>query len=135
VTLPGSATAVPSLDALKEWVQNGRPHAKGRLTTTALTTGGGNATGGLNQTTSTPGASVPRPELQPCHAATSGRSGIKDFTSPPTGTLIFTETNPPAPSPFNPVAGSTSINSCATSARSTWVCGTSRTDRPQHRRA
>ncbi|HEX5692974.1 MAG TPA: YncE family protein, partial [Roseiflexaceae bacterium] len=52
VTLPelGNETRgpIPALDAMKEWVRFGIRTPNGPLTTLELTTGGGNATGGLN---------------------------------------------------------------------------------------
>jgi len=104
VTLPGSATHVPSLDALKEWVQNAVRTPNGRLTTTALTSGGGNATGGINPADfSAGGALFIQANCQTCHGGGQWTSSVLDFTPPPPGTQLFTETNPPAPAPFNPV--------------------------------
>jgi len=106
VTLPGSATQVPALDALKEWVQNAVRSPQGKLTTTELTTGGGNTTGGLNQTDIDAGRQLFLAQnCNTCHGGNNQwTTSIKDFTSPPTGTDIFTETNPAPLAPANPVA-------------------------------
>jgi hypothetical protein len=70
-----------------------------------LTTGGGNATGGVNPNdVATGGALFIQANCQTCHGGTQWTSSVRDFTPPPAGTEIFTETTPPAPNPpFNPV--------------------------------
>jgi YVTN family beta-propeller protein len=97
VRLPGSATAWPALDALKEWARFGIRTPNGALTTAELTAGGGSATGG----SATGGINVVDVVLgrrlffqagcQACHGGTKWSVSSKDFASPPAGAEIATE--------------------------------------------
>ena len=104
VTLPGSNVAVPALDAMKEWVRFGIRTPNGALTTQELTAGGGNATGGLNPTDVRDGRRLFfRARCQTCHGGTKWTISNRDFTPPPPGADIATETNPAPPASVNPV--------------------------------
>jgi YVTN family beta-propeller protein len=104
VTLPGSNTSVPSLDALKEWVQFAVRTPTGRLTTQELLGGGGSIVGGANPSDVAGGRELfVQAGCATCHGGGQWTTSVKDFTAPPPANQIFTETNPPAPT-GNPVA-------------------------------
>jgi YVTN family beta-propeller protein len=88
VTLPGSANKVPALTALREWVRN------------AVRTPNAPSTDPL-----LPGAPLASDIAQgrslfltagcaDCHGGLNWTVSLKDFTSPPAGSEIFTERNP-----------------------------------------
>lgn len=92
VTLPGSGTAVPALDALKEWVRFAIRTPNGALTDAE---GLSQANGALNDATVDDGRRLFfQARCHVCHGGTKWSISNKDFTSPPAGTEIFTE-NPP----------------------------------------
>jgi DNA-binding beta-propeller fold protein YncE len=92
VTLPGSTTAWPALDAMNEWVRFAIRTPNGALTTDELTAGGGNPTGGLDPALVTRGRRrFFRAGCQECHGGTKWTISSKDFTSPPALTELFTE--------------------------------------------
>ena len=96
VTLPGSNTAWPALDALKEWVRFAIRTPNGALTDAEL-----------------PGSNVSQAQViagrrlffqagcQKCHGGTKWTISNKDFTSPPNPADIFTEAGAPAPPPVS----------------------------------
>ncbi|HLF28165.1 MAG TPA: YncE family protein [Anaerolineae bacterium] len=101
VTLPGSATAWPALEALREWVRFGIRTPNGKLTTSELTAGGGNSTGGLNPADVTAGRRLFfQAGCQVCHGGAKWTISNKDFVSPPAAAEIFTE-NPPVATTVN----------------------------------
>jgi len=103
VTLPGSATAVPALEALNAWVRFAVRSPNARLTTAQLTAGGGNATGGLNPADVAAGRTLfVQAGCDTCHGGSKWTVSTKDFVSPPPANQIFTETSP-APVTGNPV--------------------------------
>lgn len=92
VTLPGSDTAWPALDAMKEWVRFAIRTPNGALTTAELTAGGGNATGGLSVSSVNQGRRLFfQAGCQVCHGGTKWTVSTKDFSSPPIAGDIFTE--------------------------------------------
>lgn len=92
VTLPGSNTAWPALEALREWVRFAIRTPNGALTTTELTNGGAPTTGGLTPTTVNQGRRLFfQAGCQKCHGGTKWTVSSKDFTSPPAANEIFTE--------------------------------------------
>jgi cytochrome c peroxidase len=92
VTLPGSDTTWPALDALKEWVRFGIRTPNGMLTTAELTAGGGNATGGLTTSDVTIGRTLFfQAGCHKCHGGTKWSVSSKDFVSPPTPDQRLTE--------------------------------------------
>ncbi len=96
VTLPGSNTAWPALDALKEWVRFAIRTPNGALTTSELVNGGGNATGGLSDVSVTQGRRLFfQAGCHVCHGGSKWTVSHKDFTSPPAATEIFTEAGAP----------------------------------------
>ena len=89
VTLPGSANRVPALTAMREWVRNAVRTHNAPLTNASL-----------------PNASSPsdlvqgrnlflKAECATCHGGLNWTVSVKDFTSPPAGSEIFTERTPP----------------------------------------
>ncbi|CAG0932336.1 hypothetical protein TFLX_02545 [Thermoflexales bacterium] len=101
LTLPGSSTAWPALDAMKEWVRFGIRTPNGALTTSELTAGGGNTTGGLSPSDVTQGRRLFfQAGCQSCHGGTKWTVSSKDFTSPPAAGDIFVE-NPPVTTTVN----------------------------------
>lgn len=107
VTLPGSSTAWPALDALKEWIRFGIRTPNGLLTTEELDAGGGATTGGLDAGDVADGRILFfRAGCQSCHGGTKWTVSNKDFTSPPAAAEIFTESDPNgAGTPPDPNAG------------------------------
>ncbi len=92
VTLPGSSTAWPALDSIKEWVRFSIRTPNGLLTTDELTAGGGVATGGLSQNDVNGGRRLFfQAGCQKCHGGTKWTTSNKDFVPPPTATDISTE--------------------------------------------
>ena len=95
VTLPGSTNKVPALTALREWVRNAvrtpnspYPGYGGSAATAAELAQGRSLFLGAG--------------CASCHGGLNWTISIKDFTSPPAGSEVFTETNPP-PFTLNPV--------------------------------
>jgi YVTN family beta-propeller protein len=86
VTLPGSTNPVPALTALREWVRNAvrTPNAPligyGSAPTTAEIAQGR--------------ALFAQASCGQCHGGSDWTVSLKDFTSPPAATDIFTERNP-----------------------------------------
>jgi DNA-binding beta-propeller fold protein YncE len=95
VTLPGSGTAWPALDALNEWVRFAIRTPNGALTDVELSDAGASTVGGIPVSDVTPGRRLFfQARCQICHGGTKWTVSNKDFTSPPAGNEIFTE-NPP----------------------------------------
>jgi 40-residue YVTN family beta-propeller repeat len=99
VTLPGSTNAVPALTALKRWVQLAIRTPNGPLTSNEVQDG-------VSPDQVIAGRTLfQQAGCTTCHAGGKWTISIKDFTSPPDGAEIFTETNPaPNPAIGNPVA-------------------------------
>ena len=96
VTLPGSGTAVPALTAMREWVKNQVRTPNGPSSRRSLR--GGDSTADVEagrQLFINQGCAS-------CHGGTLWTSSVKDFTSPPVATDVFTETVPPPPPPTPP---------------------------------
>jgi YVTN family beta-propeller protein len=123
VRLPGSSTAWPALDAMKEWVRFAVRTPEGALTTAQLTAdpdGAGPNEGNPDTTGGLPSADVSsgrrlffKAGCQKCHGGTKWTISNKDFTSPPAGTDIFCETvvaNGPPGCQTAPPAGVTPVN-------------------------
>lgn len=92
VTLPGSSTAWPALDAMKEWVRFALRTPNGMLSEAELTAGGGVATGGLKESDIKAGRRLFfQAGCQKCHGGSKWTVSNKDFTSPPAGAEIATE--------------------------------------------
>ena len=99
VKLPGSATAWPALDALREWVRAGIRTPRGALVTTELTAPAGagvtanpDATGGLNPADVTAGQLLfLQAGCATCHGGGKWTGSWKSFTSPPVAVEIATE--------------------------------------------
>lgn len=93
VTLPGSGTAWPALDALKEWARFAIRTPNGMLTTND---GLSAANGALNASNVSNGRRLFfQAGCQACHGGTKWTVSNKDFVSPPAGAEISTETTPP----------------------------------------
>ena len=91
VTLPGSSTAWPALEALREWVRRAIRTPNGPLTTAELT-----GAGGLDPLDVANGRRLFfRAGCQKCHGGSKWTISHKDFISPPAGTEFFTETGAP----------------------------------------
>ncbi len=98
VTLPGSTTSWPALDALNEWVRFGIRTPNGALTTSELAAGGGATAGGLSTADVTAGRSLFfRAGCQWCHGGTKWTVSNRGYTPPPAASEIATE-NPPTAS-------------------------------------
>lgn len=92
ITLPGSNTAWPALDALKEWVRFAIRTPNGALTTAELTAGGGNSAGGLNPADVNQGRRLFfQASCHACHGGTKWTVSNRDFVPPPAANEIFTE--------------------------------------------
>lgn len=92
VTLPGSNTAWPALDAMKEWVRFSLRTPNGMLTDSELTAGGGAAIGGLPETDIAAGRRLFfQAGCQKCHGGSKWTVSNKDFASPPAGAELATE--------------------------------------------
>jgi YVTN family beta-propeller protein len=101
VTLPGSSTAWPALDALVEWVRLGVRTPNGMLTSDELIAGGGSASGGLPPIDVALGRRLFfQAGCHLCHGGTNWTLSRKDFTSPPASGEIATE-NPPVTTTVN----------------------------------
>ena len=88
VTLPGSANKVPALTALREWVRNAVRTPNSPLLLAYLP--GAPTQAEINQ-----GRSLfLQSGCANCHGGLNWTVSVKDFTSPPAGTEIFTERNP-----------------------------------------
>ena len=96
VTLPGSTTKVPALTAMREWVRFAVRTPNGPIASTSI-----------------PGSPTAadlyegrrlflQARCTDCHGGLHWTVSLKDFTSPPAGTEIFTERNP-TPFTNNPV--------------------------------
>jgi YVTN family beta-propeller protein len=83
VTLPGSANKVPALTAMREWVRNAVRTPNAPLATASDVT---NIAQGRTLFLSAGCAK--------CHGGLNWTVSVKDFTSPPAGSEIFTERNP-----------------------------------------
>lgn len=95
VTLPGSTTSWPALDALNEWVRVGIRTPNGALTTAELTAGGGSPEGGLSTLDVAVGRrSFFQAGCQWCHGGTKWTVSNRGYTPPPAASEIATE-NPP----------------------------------------
>jgi cytochrome c peroxidase len=106
VTLPGSGTAWPSLDSLKEWVRFGIRTPNGALTTAELSAGGGDPAGGLNASEVSQGRRLFfQAGCQECHGGTKWTVSSKDFTSPPAAGEIAVETDGNGAAAPNPNLG------------------------------
>ena len=89
VTLPGSNTAWPALEALREWVRFAIRTPNGALTDDEGVTV---ANGGLDQNDVNLGRRrFFQAGCQKCHGGSKWTISNKDFTSPPAGGDIFTE--------------------------------------------
>ena len=90
VTLPGSTTQVPALTALREWVKLAVRTPKGPFKSRGL----------ANRLTAkqiSQGRTLfAQAGCSGCHVGGKWTISTKDFTSPPAGLEIFTETTPPA---------------------------------------
>jgi YVTN family beta-propeller protein len=88
VTLPGSANKVPALTALREWVRNAVRTPNSPLPTTQVV--GGPSPDDISQ-----GRKLfVLGGCAKCHGGLDWTISLKDFTSPPAGSEIFTERNP-----------------------------------------
>ena len=97
VTLPGSSTAWPALDAMKEWVRFAVRTPNGALDDTEVS-------GGISSSDVTAGRRLFfRAGCQTCHGGTKWTLSSRDFAPPPDAATIATETNPAAPAGLNPV--------------------------------
>lgn len=95
VTLPGSTTSWPALDALNEWVRFGIRTPNGALTTSELLAGGGSAEAGLSSFDVATGRRIFfQAGCQWCHGGTKWTVSNRGFTPPPAASEIATE-NPP----------------------------------------
>jgi DNA-binding beta-propeller fold protein YncE len=92
VTLPGSNTAWPALDAMKEWVRFSLRTPNGMMTAAELTSGGGVATGGLPDANVEAGRRLFfQAGCHKCHGGSKWTVSHKDFISPPVGAELATE--------------------------------------------
>jgi YVTN family beta-propeller protein len=90
LTLPGSSTAVPAMTALREWVRRAVRTPRGASTSKGV----GNR---LSKSQVTKGHTLfVQAGCTACHVGGKFTLSTKDFTSPPAGTEIFTETSPAA---------------------------------------
>jgi DNA-binding beta-propeller fold protein YncE/mono/diheme cytochrome c family protein len=97
VTLPGSGTAWPALDAMKEWVRFAVRTPNGALDDTEVS-------GGISSADISAGRRLFfRAGCQTCHGGTKWTISSRDFAPPPAAATIATETTPPAPAGVNPV--------------------------------
>lgn len=96
VTLPGSTNPVPALTALREWVRFAIRTPNSPLTANQVQGGvpSGEIVAGRNL--------FQQAGCTTCHSGGKWTISTKDFTSPPAGSEIFTETSP-APLFGNPV--------------------------------
>ena len=94
VTLPGSSTAVPALDALNQWIKFAVRVPNGPLTDEEIK-------GGVSQAAIDQGRQLfKEQQCTSCHRGGLWTVTVKDFTPPPAATDIFCETvNAGAPSP------------------------------------
>lgn len=109
LTLPGSNTAWPALEAMREWVRFNVRTPNGALTKAELTANGpagslrfGNTdnTGGLDGQKVAQGRNLFFQQgCAECHGGTKWTTSTKDFTSPPAATEVFTEVAGPNPPP------------------------------------
>ena len=111
VTLPGSSTPWPALDAMNEWARFNIRTPNRPLTTAEL--GVDNPTGGLDQSAINDGRKLFfKAGCQTCHGGGKWSNSFKDFASPPAGTALATEVAgalpPPGGSPAPP-AGVTPV--------------------------
>jgi|GEM_PF-217445 len=98
VTLPGSSTAWPALDALAEWVRFGIRTPNGALTTAELAEGGGNETGGLPTVHVLNGRRLFfLAGCHKCHGGNKWTISSKDFVSPPAAGEAVTEADANGP--------------------------------------
>jgi YVTN family beta-propeller protein len=101
VKLPGSSTAWPALDAMKEWVRFAIRTPNGALTNNQLSTAPSGSTGITPNPDTTGGLSVPdvnagrrlffQAGCGSCHAGPKWTLSRKDFTSPPALAELSTE--------------------------------------------
>lgn len=97
ITLPGSSTAWPALDAMKEWVRFAVRTPNGALDDSVVS-------GGISTTDVTAGRRLFfRSGCQTCHGGTKWTISNRDFAPPPAAASIATETTPPAPAGVNPI--------------------------------
>jgi YVTN family beta-propeller protein len=104
VTLPGSGTPWPALDALSEWVRFAVRTPNGPLDDSQLSI----ANGGISQSAINAGRTLFfQAGCQTCHGGGKWTNSSKDFLSPPAGTELSTEVAgalpPPGGSPAPPV--------------------------------
>jgi YVTN family beta-propeller protein len=98
VTLPGSATAVPAMTALREWVRAAIRTPNGPLPASRLRPGSSASDIAAGRRL------FQQQNCQSCHGGQLWTVGIKDFNSPPPATEIATETTPPPAAGTAPVA-------------------------------
>ncbi|MFN8503519.1 beta-propeller fold lactonase family protein [Kouleothrix sp.] len=97
VTLPGSSTAWPALDAMKEWVRFAVRTPNGALDDSVVS-------GGISSADISAGRRLFfRSGCQTCHGGTKWTVSSRDFAPPPAGAAIATETNPAAPAGVSPI--------------------------------
>lgn len=101
ITLPGSSTAWPALDAMKEWVRFAIRTPNGMLTNRELV-----APGSLNASDVEAGRRLFfRARCQSCHGGTKWTISNKDFTSPPLAGEVATEPDTNGDTTPNPNQG------------------------------
>lgn len=107
VTLPGNGRGpVPALDALSEWARFGIRTPNGVLTTSELSSGAGNITGGLSATDVASGRQLfVQAGCQTCHGGGKWTVSSKDFSSPALDTLVEIEDDTNGATAPNPNAG------------------------------
>jgi YVTN family beta-propeller protein len=107
VTLPGNGRGpIPALDAMSEWARFGIRTPNGALTATELTSGAGNATGGLSATDIVNGRRLfVQAGCQTCHGGGKWTVSSKDFTSPVLAALVEVEDDANGATAPNPNAG------------------------------
>ncbi|MFN8445211.1 MAG: beta-propeller fold lactonase family protein [Caldilineaceae bacterium] len=92
VALPGSNTAWPALDAMKEWVRFSVRTPNGLLTQNEMSGNTAANNGALNSTTINDGRKLFfQAGCQKCHGSSKWSSSFKDFVSPPAAADIATE--------------------------------------------
>jgi YVTN family beta-propeller protein len=95
IQLPGSATLIPALDAMNEWVRLAVRTPNGPLTTQELSAGGGNTKGGVNSDDVANGRKLfIAANCQACHNGGKWTRSTKDFVSPPDAAEVATEQDP-----------------------------------------
>lgn len=98
ITLPGSSTAWPALDAMTEWVRFAIRTPNGMLTDRELA-----APGSLDADDVEAGRRLFfRAGCQTCHGGTKWTISNKDFTSPPAVSEVFVEADTNGADPPNP---------------------------------